>query len=121
MAVTMNLFEMLFLAIVSILFAGFASAAMSFAGFYSFYRSRKWQHLVGGVMQETAVDKVLYLAVVLMPEQPAVIPIMERLAAVRRLRKTILPTMCAEADLPPESLYLTQKEAGTGETRCQLF
>lgn len=45
---------MLFLAIVSILFAGFASAAMSFAGFYSFYRSRKWQHLVGGVMYAVA-------------------------------------------------------------------
>ena len=48
---------------------------------------------IQAVMQEAAVDRVLYLAVVLMPEQPAVIPIMERLAAVRRLRKTILPEL----------------------------
>lgn len=52
---------MLFLAIVSILFAGFASAAMSFAGFYSFYRSRKWQHLVGGVMYAVAAFLLIEL------------------------------------------------------------
>lgn len=52
---------MLFLAIVSILFAGFASAAMSFVGFHSFYRSRKWQHLVGGVMYAVAAFLLIEL------------------------------------------------------------
>lgn len=52
---------MLFLAIVSILFAGFASAGMSFAGFYSFYRSRKWQQLVGGVMYAVAAFLLIEL------------------------------------------------------------
>lgn len=45
---------MLFLAIVSILFAGFASAAMSLVGFHSFYRSRKWQYCAGGVLYAVA-------------------------------------------------------------------
>ena len=45
---------MLFLAIISILFAGFASAGMSFVGFHSFYRSRKWQHCAGGVLYAVA-------------------------------------------------------------------
>ena len=45
---------MLFLAIVSILFGGFASAGMSFVGFRSFYRSRKWQHCAGGVLYAVA-------------------------------------------------------------------
>ena len=45
---------MLFLAIVSILFAGFASAGMSFVGFRSFHRSRKWQHCAGGVLYAVA-------------------------------------------------------------------
>lgn len=45
---------MLFLAIVSILFAGFASAGMSFVGFRSFYRSRKWQYCVGGFLYAVA-------------------------------------------------------------------
>ena len=45
---------MLFLAIVSILFAGFASAGMSFVGFRSFYRSRKWQYCAGGVLYAVA-------------------------------------------------------------------
>ena len=52
---------MLFLAIVSILFAGFASAGMSFVGFRSFYRSRKWQHLVGGVMYAVAAFLLIEL------------------------------------------------------------
>ena len=45
---------MLFLAIVSILFAGFASVGMSFVGFRSFYRSRKWQYCAGGVLYAVA-------------------------------------------------------------------
>lgn len=45
---------MLFVAIVSILFAGFASAGMSFVGFHSFYRSRKWQHCAGGILYAVA-------------------------------------------------------------------
>lgn len=45
---------MLFLAIVSILFAGFASAGMSVVGFHSFSRSRKWQHCVGGILYAVA-------------------------------------------------------------------
>lgn len=45
---------MLFVAIVSILFAGFASFGMSFVGFRSFSRSRKWQHFVGGIFYAVA-------------------------------------------------------------------
>lgn len=52
---------MLFLAIFSILFAGFASAAMSLVGFHSFYRSRKWQYLVGGVMYAVAAFLLIEL------------------------------------------------------------
>ena len=52
---------MLFLAIVSILFAGFASAGMSFVGFRSFYRSRKWQHCAGGVLYAVAAFLLIEL------------------------------------------------------------
>ena len=45
---------MLFLAIVSILFAGVASAGISFVGFRSFYRSRTWQYCAGGVLYAVA-------------------------------------------------------------------
>ena len=52
---------MLFLAIVSILFAGFASAGMSFVGFRSFYRSRKWQYCAGGVLYAVAAFLLIEL------------------------------------------------------------